>query len=637
MAPSRLGLATRGVDIKVPLGNRRITFPVPVGPDFLGFAPDLPDDLGGMRALDEGTYGVKMGSEINGFPGESLSTPSGFEKVDEGTQPLNSGAAVLRLQSMFRTDEDGHIGSDALEDEYNLTLIAVTEGDGSTGGSAEYYRLDSAGAWTQIPYVAHNGYSGATEAKGTADGNDNMKSMPTSTVFPAGAPSHNPTASISGYGGSATTLGLPVTVITNNVDPVYVFPATEYDGGDTNRHSYTELHAGSLEPFKSIYCFSWQGRMFYINTEEAGSRFPLRIRWSALFDASPDPSKPGAGSFDIREFSGYGMRLENLDPFLVAYFSDGIVFMERTGLRQAPIGYRVVTDHRGLLGPHAVSHISPTQHFIIATDGFYILDSSGQFTELGIVNIEGISYRKWHNTFFRLLGTENAHRIQCHYDQVAGDVHIVFPDVTLGGLSHWIYDPRSERMWPQNYGIVDSPTCFTDHNDFLRAAIAWDSPDAPATWQDTTAFGGTTWASGSAKFGRSLLHHGSDTGNVYQHDRDLMLFDGQAQEWAVVTKRQPLGDVREHHCVNSVDVEFLNMGNIDPVTIAANAHDARGNTSSASKSVEQNAGILGQPTMSGITCRLAGGYGSVEISGRGEVSIRRWILNYRSSQSRLRF
>lgn len=629
--PTGLGQQARALGAgKLPSPNSaRSEMLLTAGPGFLGFCPDLPDDFSGMQAFREGTRGLKMVRPSIAGASIVLGTGAGFSQVDGATQPLNSSAAISRLQSMLRTDETGQIGSDASEIEYDLTLIVTTVGDGSTGGTSHFFRTDSNGAWAKLDYVAHNGYTSGKEASANIDGNTNDKSMMNTAVFPAGSPSHNPTASISGYGGVATTLGLPVMIFCNNVDPVYVFPASPYDSAVAERHDYTELHAGALEPFKAKSCFSWEGRMFYGNTEEGGNRYKLRIRWSSLFDASPDPANSGAGAFDIRDLQGSFLTFENLDPYLIAYFTDGIVFLERTGLRSAPHVRRVITDHRGLLGPHSVSHISPNEHFIITTDGFYIMNGAGNFNEIGTIS-DGVGnvYRKWHDTFFSTIDLDKAHRVQCHYNQITRQVHIVFPNRLTGIMDQWTWDVRSDTMWPDNWEVAGVTTCFADHNSLVQAALAWNSANAPTTWEDLTSTGGAFWSSGAARFGRSFLHHGTVVGEVYQHDQDIHTFDGHNQEWALVTKSQQLGgDPRLHHTIDRGDVEFFDLGTPTAANLTVLSTDARGEERMFSGQISHDGPGSATPTTKGITGKIGGGYTYLKLSGSDAVAIRRLMVS----------
>jgi len=610
--------------------------------DWLGFAPDLPSHTFGARAWQVGTVGLRAAypEAPKSTGGAALTTGIGFEAVDEDRLPLDTtDDPVINLQSLLRTDENGKIGADALNGEYVLTLLAATGGDGTTPGTGEMHRIKADGTWAQVPYVNNVVYaSGDHEMQASRDGQPWDPSMPSSAAFAAGAPSHDPAAATGS--GTSTTLGLPVMVYCNNVDPVYVFPATEYDSNHASKDSYTELYAGNLEPFIAKCCFAWEGRMFYGSTSEAGTRHPLRIRWGALFDASPDEANPGAGFIDVRELNGTLIRFENLDPFLIVYFSDGIVFLERTGQVSAPIRYRVVTDHRGLLGGGSVSHISPREHFVIATDGFYILNASGEFREIGTIRVEGVFYRKWHDYFFSVVDLNNPQRIQCHYDQLSRSVRISLPVLSTGRNTVWSYDIQRDWMVPEGWSEQESEVlCFTDHNDTLRAALAWDDqPDAPITWDDLTSAGGATWESGTAVFGRSALFHGTAIGLVHIHDHTINTFGGNTQQWSLVTGRQPVGDVRTHTVWEGVQVELADLGNTSNITIALNVQDMLGGEAGESTSAPMaiSASLTGHPLLRRLTARLSGPYGQIKLLGSGPVALRQVFADVRPSESRIR-
>lgn len=620
--------------------------------DWLGFAPDLPDHIAGGRSWVEGTVGIR--SQYIDPPrntgGTGLTTDTGFRKV---STTLDSGGEVIRLQSMLLTDENGKIGADSAETDYQLTLIAATSGDGAgvgggVAGSGKIYRINPAGAWTEITYKAHGtgggAYPSAKQLSGGIDGVAWAEGMSDSAVFAAGAPSHSPYASNAASDAGTTSLNLPVMIYTNMVNPVYVYPAAPYsDGGSANgdRQKYTELHAGTLEPFYARCCFAWEGRMFYGDTRESSdsTQHPQRIRWSALYDASPDPSLPGSGYIDVRELHGRVLGYENLDPYLVVYYSDGIVFLERTNLSAAPIGYRVVTDHRGCLGTHSVAHISPREHFMIASDGFYILNASGEFREIGIIESGGVYFRKWHNYFFSNVDLSLAHRIQCHYDQVSKTVRITWPNKNTGKMVVWSYDIERDWMMPEGWSEQAAEvTCFADHNDTIRSAIAWDSADAPATWQDTTALGGTTWSSGSTLFGISNLYHGTAQGFVNSHDPTTNEFNGNPQEWALVTARQPTSDVRNTTVWESLDVEIVDLGNNSNISISMEVQDMLGSmvSDSSSQSMTVSGTNTGYIYLRHLYTRLSGAYASFKLSGTGPIGIKQILVDIRESLSRIR-
>jgi len=386
--------------------------------------------------------------------------------------------------------------------------------------------------------------------------------------------------------------------------------------------------------------------MFYGSTSEGGIRFHNRIRWSALYDASPDPSLAGSGFIDIRELNGHLLGFMALEPYLVVYFSDGIVFLERTGFFAAPIRYRVVSNFRGLIGGHASATISPREHFIICTDGFYILNSSGEFRELGVIEKDDSIYRKWHEHFFRVVDLSVAHRIQCHYDQSTRCVRMTMPLQTSGKNQVWSYDVRRDWMIIENWSSQDAEvTCFEDHNATIRVALQWSDqagPDrAPLTWADMTVRGddpvGTTWDSGSALFGRSNLYPATATGLVHQHDPTINTFNGTIQTWALVTGRQPAGDTRTHTCFEGFDVELLDLGNSNQLSLQIEVQDMLGGQVSDTTGLSMTNGSSTHfIKLVKFFTRLSGGYARFRLSGTNQIAIRQIIADVRLSPSRFR-
>ena len=642
--PSRLGRLR-------PTKSRRPTLvglravPMPMTQSFaaqwLGYTPDLPDELAGLTGWDRGTKGLRIGAAPQGG-GEAITTDVGFARVDSSptSLPLNAGAAVTALEFFARTDELGRSGTEAVGDAtYDLTLVALTAGTGGAASSKFYMFDPEAAAWVEIPYVANVGYPSAGAATATINGFSLDKSMPYTAVFPAGSVAHAPNVQAAGPAGTGLNLGLPVMVICNHLDPVYVFPADISSGGAAvHRHKYTEIHAGALEPFYSKCCYSWFGRMYYLCTKEAGTRRKQRLRWSALYEASPDPAVIGSGFFDVRDLSGVGLAIESMDPYLVLYFSDGIVFVERTELFAAPHRFRILSGGgRGILGAHCVAKLSAQENFIIATDGFYILNSNGEFDEIGLIRTGGTVYKKWFSDFYNNLDTNSTHLIQVHKDTVADKVRITWPNRFTGMQEVWTWDHVTDRMAVESWDSVSDTTVFGRTNLVVRAAIAWNAPEAPPTWTDPTAFGGTTWDSGAAVFGKDVTVHGDKEGLVYFHDSSLSTFDGAKQDWSLVSKRQTFGDPRLHTLISRVSAELLSLASTNSISVLVEAFSKNGVNQFTGGMLDNGASLF-DPIVKSVYMRLSGTQVGLTLIGSqyGPVIIRKLILDLMTTDSELR-
>jgi hypothetical protein len=252
--------------------------------------------------------------------------------------------------------------------------------------------------------------------------------------------------------------------------------------------------------------------LYFGNTIEGTTHYRQRIRRTALFTADPDPAAAGAGAWDIKDFSGDLLRLEKLGNIMVAYFTDGVAFVSPSAIATAPDRVDLLREKRGLLSTHAVTPVGDQEHFGIFDDGWFILDPSGRWTEVGLTEINGVRVPKWKKDFYDNLDTANRDRLVVHYD---GDyIRIAYPKIgDTDNEEVWIYDPRGDRVFKDRYPVV----CWGDMDRQAETAKQWDDPSF-TTWEET----GVTWASQAAQFGLRALHHGTTTGHVLRHKPGLI-------------------------------------------------------------------------------------------------------------------
>jgi hypothetical protein len=265
--------------------------------------------------------------------------------------------------------------------------------------------------------------------------------------------------------------------------------------------------------FKAKTVEHFAGRLYFGNTIEDTTHYRQRIRRTGLFTADPDPATPGAGAQDIRELSGDLLRLEKLGNIMVAYFTDGVAFVSPTNVATAPDQIDLLREKRGLLSTHAVVSVGDQEHFGIFDDGWYFLDPSGRWTEVGMLDIEGVRTSKWKEAFYTDFDIDNRDRLVVSYD--GQFVRITKPTVGFDENEQvWIFDPRGNRVFLDNYPVV----CWGEMDRQLQTAPAWNATAyAGQTWEDTPG----SWASYAAKFGLKALHHGTTTGHVLSHNINL--------------------------------------------------------------------------------------------------------------------
>jgi len=567
---------------------------------WLGFVPDLP-----VGALPLGAASRMENLQVRGGRGggEFLVNSDGFVQVDTARLPLGEaalpsavGGAVTHLTEMLRTNSVG-----ARTGEFDLTPIAVTA---AVGGVQRLYRISPVtGLWTPIAFSAGLG----TEATGGRDGGADFGSMPQSCFLPSGA-----AARTAGTGAIAE----PCMDYTNNVDDVYVFPA------GTGLHTYEELTNQFGGAFKALSVASWEGRVFFLNTSESGTRRHQRIRWTPLFTADPDPAGPGAGAFDIVALSGEGLRMIPLGPFLACYFSDGVVFLERSGQVAAPHRARLISQYRGLLGPNAVCAIDANVHFGIFRDGWFLVDASGRFQEVGRAQVGNTDVNKWRETFYNRIDTDNLQRLYCAFDQRLQNVRISVKPTASSEVSEvWTYDLRSDRVSLDTY----EATCWGEFTAQLQTATAWSA--MVDTWDSVAG----SWGDYGARFGHRSLVHGRANGFVYIHDPSFTTYDGANPTWVYESILTPGTSPRFLKAADRVLLEYVNRSQ-PSVTLGV-----RTDVASEAGTVATNQGTEGQVHLVGRHFRTTGQHLGITVTGAGPVAVRSLELDYQEipAQERL--
>jgi hypothetical protein len=572
----------RGQSVQVGVDLTRNLSPVVVRGPFSGLTPDLDPNLVGptnMRRLKN------VVARSNAELGEVLSDPEGFRQVDSANLPLGDGSdvpatpttagtAIVRIDEINRYEPPGvgTGGDHALQ--YQLTPIVATAGTG-TADTGNMYRVNASGVWVHVAPAPSMVVIGGDQLSATRDGRTTSPSMPDSCVAPFGAVNRS-----ANTGGTDNLQSGPILepawIYTNDVDEVMVFPSSSADTLAAI-HAYEPLCDEMASPdldngtsgFKAKSCETWNGRVYFLNTSEAGTRFSQRLRRTAKFTVDPDPTIVGAGFFDVREFQGEGLRIETLGDALAVYFSDGVMLVRATGNPTSPDAPQIVTKERGLLGTHSMCAIGRNSHFGIFTDGWWLLDQSGRWQELGVVNLDGKIVEKWRATFYDNLAQDQRHRIYCYYDQPANQVYIARPTTSAAEPAEtWIYDISSDRVFIENYPV----TCFGAFNPPSQVATTIDL--FPGTIDAAT---GTIDSHGVIPGFPKTRLHGDLNGYVYEHRRDLEGFDNAASgaglmvqdfAWRFELGFRAPGGIREMVSTDRVSLEFINRSNFGNVAVA---------------------------------------------------------------------
>lgn len=599
---------------------------IPIRGPWAGYMPDI-DPYSAPPSACSSVLGLVARPNQSGL-GEVLSPDAGFGPVDKDRLPLpisaNTGnqADITMLAQFNRTDSSGDRSGN-----HDKTFMTITAGNnnGSNLGSCQLHRLLSNGQWGDIAFASTN--IGSTPGAPPANhepiaGREFLSDW---AEMPAGATSRT------GYNDGITE---PCLVWCNLQDRVMVYPAGDVDGGIDG--DYETLSFDFNQIFKAQTVEAWNGRLYFGNTIENTKHNRQRIRRTALFTADPDPTTPGAGAYDVRDFSGDLLRLEKLGNVMAAYFTDGVAFISATGIATAPDRVELLRDRRGLLSTWAVTPIDDQNHFGVFDDGWFILDPTGRWTEVGMMDIDGVKTRKWKDDFYLNLDVDNRSRLTVAYDGTY--VRIAYPK--LGDTDNeevWIYDFRGDRVWKDRYpvtqwGLIDQQ---------VSTATNWDEATGSGTW-DTglDKFGQpfTTFLAAGAEFGLEALSHGTADGHVVTHDYKTVSRWNTAtrkQEmpfFSFVSKHNTLGDPTTLKTFMKLWVEYIRTSNDNPVfSLAAQVDNVSGGTQTVP--VDFSDGAEGTVQIAYSTFNKTGRQFAFLMSGFAPIEIRSFVVKIMMHES----
>ena len=570
--------------------------------------------------------------------GEVLGLPDGYRQLSSATLPLGDTTPpaavadadpVLRLDQLGRVSPTGGTTPGDLTGEFQLTPMAVTGQPGFDQAAAgppspgNMYRINAAGAWVQVAESVAT--SDARALRGRRDGRTTSPSMPDSCVAPFGATARAVTTAAPNDDGQSGNIQEPAWIFTNDVDEVMVFPSTTVGAAGTiaGVHEYealtnvAALDSGGANGFRCKSVETWNGRVYFLNTSEAGTRRQQRLRRTAKFTCDPDPAIVGAGFFDFREFQGEGLRIETLGDVLAVYFSDGVAFLRPTGVPTSPDESQILSTERGLLSTHAVTSIGRNVHFGIFTDGWWRLDQSGRWQEVGVVNLNGKVVPKWRQSFYEEIPATQRHRLYVYYDQPNNLIYIARPTVAFPEPREvWIYDPTSDRVFIENYPV----TCFGTFTPQTQAGVTIDA--LPGT---IDSLAGTIDSFAPIIGFPKARVHGDLNGFVYQHRRDLVGFDSAASppavqnpEWSYSLGVRSPGGMRNVATVDRVSLEYFDHGNTANVSVKT-----EGPSGSQTRSVVLSEGVDDEAVrVRDAWFRYSDRGLGLQVSGVGEFHIR---------------
>lgn len=606
---------------------------------FLGVVPDID---GNQLPAGAAQYVRNLRARATpGGMGEVLSLPPGHIQV----QPVAESAAanrvdlplgytpgnpIIMLGQLDRTNTSG-----ARTDEFDITPLALAAGDGvpDVGGvtNANLYRLSPAsGDWELVTY--QNGIA-ANFAMGVDRDNNTGSSLglPHMCTFAPGVPTVGGVTRQALLGGA---INQPVAIICTDLDRVMVYPPA-----DAVHLEYDDLtDIAALEPFKAKSCASWNDRVYFLNTNETTVRYPQRIRRTANGTANPDPAILGSGVTDVSEFSRDGLRLEPIGDVLAAYFEDGVAFLQRTQVATSPEEIFIVTKQRGLLGTHAVCPIGGNEHFGIFNDGWFILNSNGEWHEVGMTAVGDIPRRKWSSYFYQQLDYDNRHRLFCYYIRDFNQVAIVVPVTGMDAQDTtqvWFLDLRSERVFIDDFNAtvlggfdlqILEDVAYADFEGAGGPGVTTPDGDAYETYADLLPTGtvAVTYASIGPRFAMEGLVHGTTDGYVYAHDTRLTTRNGVAVTWTWRTPARSAGATRFTLTADRIAVEYIRQGGVTGECRVVSGTSGTGQ----SHNLNFNEGLVGTIQSTRRYFRFAAASMGVEFTGTGPIMLRSFDFDY---------
>jgi len=601
---------------------------------WLGISRDLPQDTGKLELVKDSIGLVARADPNSG--GEVLINDGGFTRVDPAHLPLGSGTdRVVSILRDFPLVDSVTRQPNGSENTQGIAITSRPSQAAPLTGAQRMYRLDPGTTfWTQIPYTTGTGSAiAADEAGATVDGDATISasrpspfsimSMVDAVVFPRGVPGGR--VGMSTDKAALGVINQPVFVWTNNLDPVFVYPRSS---GTLEYEPLTNQFGVAGDPcdFRCVSLEVFADRVNFFNTMEGFGaqmvRRRNRLRWSARGTADPDPAQVGASSADLDNFSGQGVKIKRLGNAMACYLQDGVAIVSQTGQAQSPYSFQNLDERRGLLSTHGLVSVSQNEHFGVFDDGWWFLNSSGQWRKAGVVSFDGRPVEKWRTFFYSNFNRVTSHRLQLYYDEQHNWVRMAVPDPANDSIvtEEWIYEIDSDRVWKDTY--TAGLSCWGDITMRDETALIWSA--ATQTWASILG----TWGSFGSSVGQNRVVHGTEVGLVHFHDDNFITRDGNSPIWSYEVVPSDLGREQSLKAGDRITMEHIDTGNTAPVAMAVTT--GMGTASSQNKSL--SFGTVGATVRSRSYHHINDEHLGLRVAGSGTVEIRSFTLDYVEDQ-----
>ena len=297
------------------------------------------------KTVEDGSHilGVNQFIADDGLPKNMVHTPTGLYWVRD---ELNSFTNLI--QDTYAVSGVGHISTDSVFNQYFFCALGtdVYYWDGEDTKARKLEGLFNAPEWQAShlykvgdvvkPTAAHySGYVYKCTTQGTSGGSEPTWQANLSTAI---------------TDGSCRWIGI---------------------GSD-------EVEGNSAKSVRAQCIGDYKDFLFIANTEEDGSSYPSRLRWSQwqnprLWHNNEDGSGL-AGYVDVNDTAGKIMAVKKIGDILVVYKEDGIVAISYTG-GDTTFSKELITTQTGLIAPKAVVSLSHS-HIFVGRDNIYQFDGN---------------------------------------------------------------------------------------------------------------------------------------------------------------------------------------------------------------------------------------------------------------------
>lgn len=372
-------------------------------------------------------------------------------------------------------------------------------------------------------------------------------------------------------------------------------------------------------------------RLVFFNTLATGAgagNWRRRVHWSNI-NAAPNLTGVGAGFIDLDEMEGEGLRVERIGDLLGCYATQGIALLRRTFLATSAFERFYVSHDRGVLSTFSVVNLGGGIHFIICTDGWYLMDQTGNFRELGLRTIGQRTYSKWRDAFYGELDQDNENRVYAvrHGPRDSNFISIAWPDVAaVNGLPNrvWVYDLQTDTLWPDNnYPGNDQVNVFGVFTD-ATTGQSWDN--TLTTWDGTPG----AWRDYLGSSGTERIVHGTEFGEVFRHSSAQYDKNNVAQSYYLLSHESDFGQLGPIKTGDRFRLEYVRSQRADgsnPLPVEVNIVGEENNLSQGGN-IDQLKGPIGTGQSDYVDGKVPSQRLGYEISGQAPVFVRGGELSY---------